>query len=76
MQIIKDIAKEKTVILISHRLYNCIPSDHIYFLKDGIIMEEGTHNKLMSLNGEYAKIYNEQSNLESITKSESLSIAI
>ncbi|MEI0796884.1 ABC transporter ATP-binding protein/permease [Brachyspira intermedia] len=76
MQIIRDIAKEKTVILISHRLYNCIPSDHIYFLKDGIIMEEGTHNKLMSLNGEYAKIYNEQSNLESITKSERLSIAI
>ncbi|MEI0558045.1 ABC transporter ATP-binding protein/permease [Brachyspira intermedia] len=76
MKIIRDIAKEKTVILISHRLYNCIPSDHIYFLKDGIIMEEGTHNKLMSLNGEYAKIYNEQSNLESITKSESLSIAI
>ncbi|MEI0496033.1 ABC transporter ATP-binding protein/permease [Brachyspira intermedia] len=76
MQIIRDIAKEKTVILISHRLYNCIPSDHIYFLKDGIIMEEGTHNKLMSLNGEYAKIYNEQSNLESITKGESLSIAI
>ena len=76
MHIIRDIAKEKTVILISHRLYNCIPSDHIYFLKDGIIMEEGTHNKLMSLNGEYAKIYNEQSNLESITKGESLSIAI
>ncbi len=76
MQIIRDIAKEKTVILISHRLYNCIPSDHIYFLKDGIIMEEGTHNKLMSLNGEYAKIYNEQSNLENITKGESLSIAI
>lgn len=76
MQVIRDIAKEKTVILISHRLYNCIPSDHIYFLKGGIIMEEGTHDKLMNLNGEYAKIYNEQSNLESITKCESLSIAI
>ncbi|MDA0035606.1 ATP-binding cassette domain-containing protein [Brachyspira hyodysenteriae] len=76
MHVIRDIAKEKTVILISHRLYNCIPSDHIYFLKDGIIMEEGTHDKLMNLNGEYAKIYNEQSNLESITKGESLSIAI
>ncbi|KLI20619.1 cysteine ABC transporter ATP-binding protein [Brachyspira hyodysenteriae] len=76
MHVIRDIAKEKTVILISHRLYNCIPSDHIYFLKDGIIMEEGTHDKLMNLNGEYAKIYNEQSNLESITKCESLSITI
>ncbi|OEJ14465.1 cysteine ABC transporter ATP-binding protein [Brachyspira hampsonii] len=76
MKVIRDIAKEKTVILISHRLYNCVPSDHIYFLKDGIIMEEGNHDKLMSLNGEYAKIFNEQSNLESITKGESLSIAI
>ena len=76
MQIIKDIAKEKTVILISHRLYNCILSDHIYFLKDGIIMEEGTHNQLININGEYAKIFNEQINLESITKGESLSIAI
>lgn len=76
MDIIRDIAKEKTVILISHRLYNCIPSDKIYFLKDGVIEEEGTHNELMSINGEYARIFNEQTNLESITKGESLSIAI
>ena len=76
MEVIRDIAKEKTVILISHRLYNCILSDHIYFLKDGIIKEEGTHTHLININGEYAKIYNEQSNLESITKGESLRIAI
>ena len=76
MEIIRDIAKEKTVILISHRLYNCIHSDKIYFLKDGVIEEEGTHNELMSINGEYARIFNEQTNLESITKGESLSIAI
>lgn len=76
MEVIRDIAKEKTVILISHRLYNCILSDNIYFLKDGVIKEEGTHTHLMNINGEYAKIYNEQSNLESITKGESLRIAI
>ena len=76
MEVIRDIAKEKTVILISHRLYNCIQSDNIYFLKDGVIKEEGTHTHLMNINGEYAKIYNEQSNLESITKGESLRIAI
>lgn len=68
MNIIKEIAKTKTVILISHRLYNCKFADRIYFLKDGIIKEEGTHNELMTLNEEYAKIYNEQINLESITK--------
>lgn len=70
MNIIKEIAKTKTVILISHRLYNCKFADRIYFLKEGIIKEEGSHNELIKLNGEYAKIYNEQINLEMITKGE------
>ena len=70
INIIKDIAKTKTVILISHRLYNCRFSDKIYFLKDGIIKEEGSHEELIKLNGEYANIYNEQIKLESITKGE------
>ena len=68
INIIKEISKTKTVILISHRLYNCRFSDIIYFLKDGIIKEEGSHEELMKLNGEYANIYNEQIKLESITK--------
>ncbi|ADG72375.1 ABC transporter ATP-binding protein/permease [Brachyspira murdochii] len=76
MKVIRDIAKEKTVILISHRLYNSMLSDKIYFLKDGVIKEEGTHNELMNINGEYAKVFNEQTNLESITKGDSLRIAI
>lgn len=76
MKVIRDIAKEKTVILISHRLYNSMLSDKIYFLKDGVIKEEGTHKELMNINGEYAKVFNEQTNLESITKGESLRIAI
>lgn len=68
MNIIKDIAKTKTVILISHRLFNCRFSDYIYFLKDGFIKEEGSHEELINLNGEYANIYKEQINLENITK--------
>lgn len=76
MKVIRDIAKEKTVILISHRLYNSMLSDKIYFLKDGVIKEEGTHKELMNINGEYAKVFNEQTNLESITKGDSLRIAI
>lgn len=70
INIIKDIAKTKTVILISHRLYNCRFSNRIYFLKDGTIKEEGSHEELIKLNGEYAAIYNEQTKLESITKGE------
>ena len=68
INIIKEISKTKTVILISHRLYNCRFSDIIYFLKDGTIKEEGSHEELIKLNGEYANIYNEQIKLESITK--------
>lgn len=70
MNIIKDIAKTKTVILISHRLYNCKFSNRIYFLKEGTIKEEGSHEELIKLNGDYANIYNEQTKLESITKGE------
>lgn len=68
INIIKEISKTKTVILISHRLYNYRFSDIIYFLKDGTIKEEGSHEELIKLNGEYANIYNEQIKLESITK--------
>ena len=68
MKVIREIAKEKTVILISHRLYNSVLCDYIYFLNNGIIEEEGSHNKLMSLNGKYSKLYNEQKSLESITR--------
>lgn len=68
INIIKEISKTKTVILISHILYNCRFSDIIYFLKDGTIKEEGSHEELIKLNGEYANIYNEQIKLESITK--------
>lgn len=68
INIIKEISKTKTVILISHRLYNCRFSDIIYFLKDGTIKEKGSHEELIKLNGEYANIYNEQIKLESITK--------
>ena len=68
MNIIKDIATRKTVILISHRLFNCIESDNIYFMKNGVIKEEGTHSQLMSMDGDYAKLFNEQYSLESISK--------
>ncbi len=72
MNIIKDIAKRKSVILISHRLFNCIDSDNIYFIKNGFIAEEGIHSYLMGLNGEYAKLFNEQYSLETISKGETI----
>ena len=68
MATVKQISKERTVILISHRLANVIDSDAIYMLKDGEIIEKGTHKELMRLKGNYEKILSEQSELENYSR--------
>ncbi len=64
MEVIHEMAKEKTVLLISHRLSNVIDSDCIYFLKDGRIAESGTHKELLMKEGAYANLYENQRKLE------------
>ena len=64
MQVIHELAKTRTVLLISHRLANVVKSDQIYFLKDGEIKERGTHVELMNLNGSYKHLYESQMALE------------
>ena len=68
MNVIHEIAKTKTVLLISHRLANVVNSDMIYFLKDGEIMETGKHTELISRNGQYKKLYDSQMALENYGK--------
>lgn len=55
-----EISKEKTSIFISHRLASTSFSDKILFLKDGKILESGTHEELLKLNGEYAHMFQVQ----------------
>lgn len=64
MEVIHEMAKEKTVLLISHRLSNVIGSDCIYFLKDGRIAESGMHKELLMKEGAYANLYENQRKLE------------
>ena len=64
MQVIHELAKTRTVLLISHRLANVVKSDQIYFLKDGEIKERGTHAELMEENGSYRHLYESQMALE------------
>lgn len=55
-----DIVKDKTLILISHRLGICKLVDRIIVMKDGAIVEEGTHKTLLNNNGYYAELYRSQ----------------
>lgn len=64
MEVIYDLAREKTVILITHRLFNAKSADCIYVLKDHRVCESGSHEELIKLNGEYAKLYHTQQNIE------------
>ena len=61
---IKELSKTRSVIVISHRLANVVPSDNIYYMESGELMEQGTHEELMKRNGGYAKIFTAQKELE------------
>ncbi len=61
---IKALSKIKSVIVISHRLANVVPSDNIYYIESGVLMEQGNHEKLMKLDGGYAKLFTAQKELE------------
>lgn len=70
MAVIHNMAKIKTVILISHRLENVVGSDKILLLDKGKIEESGTHSELMSFNKKYKLMYSTQAELEKYAKEE------
>lgn len=70
MAVIQNMAKIKTVILISHRLENVVGSAKILLLDKGKIEESGTHCELMSLNKKYKLMYSTQAELEKYAKEE------
>ena len=69
MKNIKEMSESKSVIVISHRLANVVPADNIYFMRDGQVIESGSHSQLMARKGEYAKLFNVQKQLEEGYKS-------
>lgn len=58
-----EITKDKTTILISHRLAATKVVDRILVMKDGKIVEDGTHSDLMNKNGVYANMFRMQADL-------------
>lgn len=64
MEVLYELSKEKLVLCISHRLANLIHADQIYCLKNGNIVERGTHEELLQQNGVYCDLFNTQKELE------------
>lgn len=61
-----EFLNEKTAIIITHRIFTILSFDQVIIVDDGEIIEQGTHQELLALNGYYAELYrlqvsNEQS---------------
>ena len=52
-----NFARDKTIITVAHKLSSIIKAEKIIFVKDGQIVESGTHQELVSKNGFYQKMY-------------------
>lgn len=64
MDVVRDLARTRTVILISHRLANVVASDAVYMMEAGRVVESGTHDELMAADGRYARLFDQQAELE------------
>ncbi len=68
---IYNLAQDKTVILITHRLANALRADRIYVMQNGSVAESGKHDVLLKQHGQYAQLWNTQSSLEQYGKEKS-----
>lgn len=68
MTLIKNLAKEKAVLLISHKLINLIDSSRIYFIENGKISASGSHEEIYRRSKAYRQIFDKQEELVNYLK--------
>lgn len=59
-QAISTLIKDKTVLVIAHRMRTVAGADHIVVLADGKVKEEGNHDELLKADGLYSRLWNLQ----------------
>ena len=64
VEVVHELARTKTVVVISHRLAAVAGADRIYVLEDGRVAEAGTHGELLEHGGPYARLWSRQAELE------------
>ena len=63
---IYELSKDKTILVISHRLANVKDAKNIYVMNKGNLVESGTHEELMTRGAHYSNMVNKQNELEEI----------
>jgi ATP-binding cassette subfamily B multidrug efflux pump len=64
IQNLYEFLKDKTALIITHRIFSLFEFDRIIVLEDGAIAESGTHEELLAKNGYYTELYNRQQETE------------
>ena len=70
MRLIQELAKTKTVIMISHRLANVVQADQVYVMDSGDVVGSGTHEALRDSNAVYRNLWEKQQVLEQFGRKE------
>ena len=56
MEAVGELTKEKTVVMIAHRLKTVRKANHIFVIKKGQVEQQGTHEELMEQDGLYRRL--------------------